>query len=176
MADRLNFTYDASWSVGTRYEWLAGLTDGEVTSLAVAEVPSISFEFTDAAANLDVSLSGTLSFSEAGEAVQVNAGDVALTPGAALREGFVTVTRESGAGTTADNYVVVGTNAAMNRDFGDELPVVDHLIILGSANDDVSAGDSNDTVYGGDGADTIFGNDGDDLIRAGPGADSIQAG
>jgi hypothetical protein len=65
---------------------------------------------------------------------------------------------------------------ALNRDFGDESTVADRLIILGSANDRISAGDSNDTVYGGDGDDTIFGNQGNDLIRGGTGAESIQAG
>jgi hypothetical protein len=143
---------------------------------AAAEVPRISLEFTDTTANLDVSHAGTLSFSVAGASEVVNAGDVALTPGASLKEGFVTVTRDSGAASTTDEYVVVGTNAAMSRDFGTELPVVDRLIILGSASDHISSGNSNDTVYGGDGADTIGGNGGDDLIRGGTGADSIHAG
>jgi hypothetical protein len=159
MADRLGFTYDASWSFGTGYE-----------------SPVIGFEFTDTTANLDVSLAGTLSFSVAGSSISINAGDVALTPGATLKEGFVTVTRDSGAATTTDTYVVVGTNTAMSRDLDSGRPIADRLVILGRANDNVSAGDSNDTVYGGDGADTISGNQGDDLIRGGAGADSIHAG
>ena len=60
----------------------------------------------------------------------VNAGDVALTPGASIKEGFVTLTRESGAATTTDEYVFVGTNVAMARDFGNEISVADRLIIL----------------------------------------------
>ena len=181
MAERLDFAYDASWSAGTQYAWLGALSDEELAAraaaeAAAAEVPRIAFEFTDTAANLDVSHAGTLSFSVAGASQSVNAGDVPLTPGATLREGFVTLTRDSGAAGTTSDYIVVGTNAAMSRDFGTELPVVDRLIVLGSASDRMSAGDSNDTVYGGDGDDTIFGNQGNDLIRGGTGADSIHAG
>jgi len=178
MADRLDFAYDASWSAGTQYAWLGALSGEELAAraaaeAAAAEVPRIAFEFTDTAANLDVSHAGTLSFSVAGASQTVSAGDVALTPGATLREGFVTLTPDSGEATTTDEYVVVGTNTAMSRRFGTELPVVDRLIILGSASDSISAGDSNDTVYGGDGADIIVGNSGNDLIRAGTGADQI---
>jgi Ca2+-binding RTX toxin-like protein len=113
----------------------------------------------------------------AGASQAVSAGDVALTPGANLKEGFVTLTRDSGAATTTDNYVVVGTNVAINgRDFGSEPIVSNRLIILGSGNDGIASGDSNDTVYGGGGDDTILGNQGNDLIRGGTGADSIHAG
>ena len=159
MADRLDFIYDASWSFGTGYE-----------------SPVISFEFNDTTANLDVNLAGTLSFSVRGGSTSINAGDVALTDGTTLREGFVTVTRDSGAATTTDEYVVVGINVAMRRDFGAQSTIADRLIILGSASDHISSGDSNDTVYGGDGDDTIFGNQGNDLIRGGTGTDSIHAG
>jgi Ca2+-binding RTX toxin-like protein len=180
MADRLDFAYDASWSAGTQYAWLGALSGEELAARAAAEaaaeVPRIAFEFTDTAANLDVSHAGTLSFSVAGASQSVNAGDVPLTPGATLREGFVTLTRDSGASTTTADYVVVGTNVAMDRDFGSESTIADRLIILGSASDRISAGGSNDTVYGGDGDDTIFGNQGNDLIRGGTGAESIQAG
>ena len=177
MADRLDFTYDASWSAGTQYAWLGALSDQELAARVAAEAtPRIAFEFTDTAANLDVSHAGTLSFSVTGASQSVNAGDVPLTPGATLREGFVTLTRDSGAAGTTNEYVVVGTNAAMNRDFGNEMPIVDRLIILGSANDNVSSGDRNDTVYGGDGEDIIYGNQGNDLIRGGSGADFINGG
>ncbi len=138
--------------------------------------PTIFFEFADTTANIDVSLAGTLSFSITGTSQAVDAGDVALTPGASLSEGYVTVTRESGAATTTGDYVIVGTNDALTRNFNAGFPVTDRIVILGDGNDDVRSGGGNDTIYGGAGADTIFGNDGDDLIRAGTGADSIQAG
>lgn len=178
MAERLDFTYDASWSAGTQYAWLGALSDQELAARVAAEAPPrIAFEFTDTAANLELSHAGTLSFSVAGASQAVSAGDVALTPGANLKEGFVTLTRDSGAATTTDNYVVVGTNVAINgRDFGIEPIVSNRLIILGNGNDNIASGDSNDTVYGGGGDDTILGNQGNDLIRGGTGADSIHAG
>jgi len=166
MAERLDFAYDASWSAGTQYAWLGALSDQELAARVAfeAEVPRIAFEFTDTAANLDVSHAGTLSFSVAGASQSVNAGDVPLTPGATLREGFVTLTRDSGAATTTADYVVVGTNVAMDRHFGLESTIADRLIILGSASDRISAGDSNDTVYGGEGADTMTGGAGVDTF------------
>ena len=177
MADRLDFTYDASWSAGTQYAWLGALSDQELAARVAAEAtPRIAFEFTDTAANLDVSHAGTLSFSVAGASQSVNAGDVPLTPGATLREGFVTLTRDSGAAGTTTEYVVVGTNAAMNRNFGLETQIANRLIILGNANDTVRSGSGNDTIYGGDGADSIIGNAGNDLIRGGAGADRINVG
>lgn len=178
MAVRLDFAYDSSWSTGTEFAWLAALSDAELAARAATEggQAHVSFEFSDSGANLEVSIPGTIHFSVAGASQSVEAGDVALIPGASLKEGFVTLSGNNGATTTSYDYVVVGTNTAMDRDFGDDQPVVDRLIILGSANDDISAGDSNDTVYGGDGADTIYGNQGNDLIRSGAGADSIQAG
>ena len=138
--------------------------------------PTIFFEFTDTTANIDVSLAGTLSFSITGTSQAVDAGDVALTPGASLSEGYVTVTRESGAATTTGDYVIVGTHDALTRNFNAGRPVMDRIVILGDGNDDVSSGGGNDTIYGGAGADTIYGNAGNDVIRTGIGADSIQAG
>lgn len=178
MAVRLDFAYDSSWSSGTEFAWLAALSDEELAARAATEggQAHISFEFSDSDANLEVSIPGTIYFSVAGASQLVEAGDVALVPGATLKEGFVTLAGNNGATTTSYDYVVVGTNTAMDRDFGDDATVADRLIILGSANDDISAGDSNDTVYGGDGADTIYGNQGNDSIRSGAGADSIQAG
>ena len=181
MAERLDFTYEASWSAGTQYEWLGALSDEELAAraaaeAAAAEVPRISLEFTDTTANLDVSHAGTLSFSVAGASEAVNGGDVALTPGASLKEGFVTVTRDSGAATTTDEYVVVGTNTAMNTNFNTASTVVDRLIIMGSGNDTIRSGGGNDTIYGGGGDDELWGNAGNDVIRAGTGADTIQPG
>lgn len=177
MADRLDFTYDASWSAGTPYAWLGALTDDELAArIAAAEVPQLAFEFTETAANLDVSHAGTLSFSVAGASQSVTAGDVPLTPGATVREGFVTLTRASGeTGTTAE-YVVIGTNDRMVRNFNAEMDGVDRVIILGQANDVVQAGSGDDTIYGGDGADNLSGNDGNDLIRGGVDADTIHGG
>ena len=180
MADRLDFTYDASWSAGTQYAWLGALSDQELAArvaaeAAAAEVPRIAFEFTDTTANLDVSHAGTLSFSVAGASQSVNAGDVPLTPGATLREGFATVTRASGETGTTNEYVVVGTTAADTVDFR-LAAIANRLIILGDDNDTVWSGSGNDTIYGGDGADDIAGNTGNDLIRGGAGTDFIDSG
>jgi len=177
MADRLDFTYDASWSAGTQYAWLGALSEQELAARVAAEAtPRIAFEFTDTAANLDVSHAGTLSFSVAGASQSVNAGDVPLTPGATLREGFVTLTRDSGAVGTTNEYVVVGTNTAIDIDFRDATQIANRLIIFGNGNDRIFAGSGNDTIYGGDGADSLVGNAGNDLIRGGAGADNINAG
>jgi hypothetical protein len=121
MAERLDFTYDASWSAGTQYEWLGALSDTELAARVAAEgaTPSIGFEFSDSGASLSLSHAGTLLFSVAGTAQDVMMGDFALTPGATLKEGFITLIRDSGPATRTAEYVVVGTNVAMNRDFGD---------------------------------------------------------
>ena len=36
MAERLDFTYDASWSAGTQYEWLGALSDEELAARSAA--------------------------------------------------------------------------------------------------------------------------------------------
>lgn len=177
MAERLDFTYDPSWSAGTQYAWLGALTDQEVAArIAAAEVPQLAFEFTDTAVNLDVSHAGTLSFSVAGASQSVAAGDVPLTPDTTVREGFVTLTRASGETGTTHEYVVIGTNAAIDIDFRDATQIANRLIIFGNGNDRIFAGSGNDTIYGGDGADSLVGNAGNDLIRGGAGADNINAG
>lgn len=177
MAERLDFTYDPSWSAGTQYAWLGALTDQELAArIAAAEVPQLAFEFTATAVNLDVSHAGTLSFSVAGASQSVAAGDVPLTPDTTVREGFVTLTRASGETGTTHEYVVIGTNAAMDRNFNREPQGVDRVIILGAGNDEVSAGGGDDTVYGGAGRDRLAGNEGHDLIRGGGDADFIHGG
>jgi hypothetical protein len=197
MADRLGFRYDASWSKGTAFEPTSAASSAELKSRAKAHdqytesitPATLSFVSSAAGASVTFSHGGRLTWATSGAAADVAAGSLALTPadaGGVVREGPLTLTRESGVATTSSTYVVVGTDAAFSRNFNaGGTPQFNRLISLGSGDDSISAGAGADTVIGGPGDDTILGNMGqdvlyggadDDLIEGGQGNDTIEGG
>lgn len=188
MADRLGFRYDSSWSKGTAFEPTSAASNAKLKSSAEAyfryaeSITPATFNFVSSAAGASVTFShsGHLTWAVSGAASDVAAGSLALTPaaaGAGVREGALTITRESGVASTSSTYVVVGTDAAFSRNFNAAgTPQFNRLISLGSGNDGISAGAGADTVIGGAGNDTILGNMGQDVIYGGTGDDLIEGG
>ena len=185
MGQRLGYTYSTTWSQGTGYATYSQLSDAALNAISVAysesrTPPTIGINATDTGASLVLSHSGQLSWSVSGAAANVSAGNLALVPagaGGVVREGTVTLTRDSGVASTSSVYVLVGSDTALSRNFNlGGVTVADRLIVLGSGADDIRAGQGNDTVYGGDGDDSILGNQGNDRIYAGSGSDSVEGG
>jgi Ca2+-binding RTX toxin-like protein len=185
MGQRLDFAYSPAWSKGTSFESTSALSDATLNAMAQAQAadqatPSISFNIAASGASLVLSHSGNLTWGVSGAAASVAAGTLALTPagaGGTVREGLVTLTRDSGAATTTSVYLLVGSATAVDKNFNaGGTTTYNRLIVLGTGDDTVRAGAGQDTVFGGDGNDSILGNAGADLIYAGDGDDRLEAG
>jgi len=188
MADRLGFRYDSSWSKGTAFEPTSAANNAQLNSRAEAHyqytesIAPASFSFTSSSAGASAAFShgGRLTWGVSGNASTVSAGSLALTPAAAgegVREGALTITRDSGVTSTSSTYVVVGTDVALTRNFNaGGTPQFNRLISLGSGADSIAAGAGADTVIGRAGSDTIRGNAGRDVLYGGAGDDLIEGG
>lgn len=186
MAKRLTYDYSTNWSQATNFSSTSQLSDGTLNSMAEVyaaahAIPTFSFNFTDTGASVTLSHSGLLNWSERGTATHQTAGTFSLLPdgaGGSVREGLMTLTRESGAAGTSSVFVLVGTDTPQNPaiDYYNAFTILDRLIILGAGNDTISSGNGKDTLFGGDGNDYLGANQGNDLLFGGDGNDYLDGG
>lgn len=171
MADRLGFTYQHDWSVGTSYESLGQLSMGQLIALVPVAPPppplptiSVASSATDFAVSLNVA--GTVKMSVSGDLASFAAGTTVLTEQAAIKEGFLTLTANGNNSTATSQYVALGTSGNDTID----------TTLAGSRTDYLFGGAGNDTLSAGAGDDAIHGGGGNDTIKGGIGADSLTGG
>jgi hypothetical protein len=183
MGQRLNYTYTTTWSQGSVFADTSQLSDATLDSMATAyatahAIPTLSFNYTDIGASVSLSHGGHLAWSVSGAATDETAGTMSLLPagvGGTVREGFMTLTRDTGVSGTSSVFLLIGTDTAISRNYNAESR--DRLIILGTGNDTIAgSSNGNDTLFGGDGNDDLRGNQGNDLIYGGNGNDYLDGG
>ena len=180
MADRLNFTYNSSWSSGTAFEATSQLAAGPLNAKIATDIdartpPTITLSSSNTGASLSLSHAGSLSFSVSGAAGSAGVGATNLSAGASVREGTLTVTRDNGQASTTSTYLYIGTSSAANLDYRSGA-TSNRLIVMGGGADTIQSGQGNDTIYGGDGNDEILGNQGTDFIYGQSGDDTVNSG
>ena len=202
MAERLDFTYDASWSAGTQYEWLGALSDEELAARAAAESATFSVNWTDTSDGqlLDLrhlTVGAIITFvnddvrDDWPDTIYGGDGDDVFINGEYIDEWGADLwgpvygqagTDEIRFGGTWNDGVDGAINGVELLTLSSAASVTldnqtEAFTIRGSSGDDtIVAGAGADTINGGAGADTITGGSGLDSITGGAGADVIRIG
>lgn len=175
MADRLGYTYQSSWSQGTSYAYLAGLTLDQLTALVPVPppIPTVSIAATAQGFNITLNVAGAVSLSASGALGNFAQGTTLLTEQMAVREGFLTVSADGRTSAATPQWVLLGTGGADTVEGANDR---DDYIFTGAGNDSITARSGNDVVVAGGGRDSVLANTGEDLIYGGEGDDSLNAG
>lgn len=177
LAERLDFTHQPGWSVGTVYEYLGPLSTPALIALVPvmpeappAPLPTISVASSAAGFTVSLNVAGTVKMSASGDLGNFAAGSTLLTEQATVKEGFLTLSANGQTSTATNQYVVLGTANDDSIDTSAAGNQVDY-IFGGAGNDTLKGGAGNDVIVGGAGNDIITGGDGADQLTGGAGAD-----
>lgn len=191
MADRLGFTYQSDWSMGTAYEHLGQLSVDALIALVPltpsapqSPLPTVSVTSSDLGFTLTLNGAGTVKMSVSDSLGNFAAGDTAVVEQGSLKEGFLTLSSNGLTSAATSQYLILGTAAGDTIDTSAGIDRVDYIfggsgndiISAGSGNDVVHGGAGNDTLNGGSGADTLYGGDGNDVLNGGDGNDIFYGG
>lgn len=168
LAERLDFTHQPGWSVGTVYEYLGPLSTPALIALVPvmpeappAPLPTISVASSAAGFTVSLNVAGTVKMSVSGDLGSFTAGTTVLTQQATIKEGFLTLSSNGNTSAATSQYVVLGTAGNDSIDTSAAGNQVDY-IFGGAGNDTLKGGAGNDTLKGGAGADVLDGGDGVD--------------
>lgn len=177
LAERLDFTHQPGWSVGTVYEYLGPLSTPALIALVPvmpeappAPLPTISVASSAAGFTVSLNVAGTVKMSVSGDLGSFTAGTTVLTQQATIKEGFLTLSSNGNTSAATSQYVVLGTAGNDSIDTSAAGNQVDY-IFGGAGNDTLKGGAGNDVIVGGAGNDIITGGDGADQLTGGAGAD-----
>lgn len=177
MGDRLGFTYQHDWSVGTSYESLGQLSMDQLIALVPVTpvappppLPTISITSSVTGFIVSLNVAGTVKMSVSGDLASFAAGVTVLTEQAAIKEGFLTLTANGNNSAATSQYVVLGTSGNDTIDTSAVGNRADY-IFGGAGNNTLKGGAGDDVIVGGSGNDTITGGDGTDQLTGGAGAD-----
>lgn len=161
LAERLDFTHQPGWSVGTVYEYLGPLSTPALIALVPvmpeappAPLPTISVASSAAGFTVSLNVAGTVKMSVSGDLGSFTAGTTVLTQQATIKEGFLTLSSNGNTSAATSQYVVLGTAGNDSIDTS----------AAGNRLDYIFGGAGADTIQGGGGADVLHGGDGDDFF------------
>ena len=170
LAERLDFTHQPGWSVGTVYEYLGPLSTPALIALVPvtpeappAPLPTISVASSDAGFTVSLNVAGTVKMSVSGDLGSFTAGTTVLTQQATIKEGFLTLSSNGNTSAATSQYVVLGTAGNDSIDTSAAGNRVNY-IFGGAGNDTLKGGAGADVLDGGDGVDTYVLASGDSVI------------
>lgn len=170
LAERLDFTHQPGWSVGTVYEYLGPLSTPALIALVPvmpevppAPLPTISVASSAAGFTVSLNVAGTVKMSVSGDLGSFTAGTTVLTQQATIKEGFLTLSSNGNTSAATSQYVVLGTAGNDSIDTSAAGNQVDY-IFGGAGNDTLKGGAGADVLDGGDGVDTYVLASGDSVI------------